>query len=793
MAVKELVDRTLAKLGGWRGLAGPALIVALVLVILHDVAFRGRMTDGNWDLLNYWAPQGCFLGDELRGGRIPYWNPYAFGGTPFASNPQSGWMFAPVMVLFGLLPCPMAIQGLVLALPLLAGLGSYAFLRAEKASRPAATVAGLSLAGMIAGSALTATVTFAGFMAWAPWMLAAASKAFAARSWSGRLVWSALAALSWGQVAGAHISNGLVMASVLIAMFVLYKGFSGWRSRRLSLGAAAGIVGVIAASLILANLALLLPRVFLLERSSIGLGYEGLRVLTAELKGLEAGPPRDTGLVTEPAWILRLGASPGAHLAAGALALSFAGLFLRRHRGTVLTLLLFGSVFYLLGLRAVAEALEPVVGDSFVGDFYEHAPSRFIFAEMLALGLLAGFGVEAWRAETTWMRRGAMLLPGIALWWAGPFVAGAIAARMTLLLIAGALSFLVLAVTTSRPAFLAFLPLLLSVELAANGLIGQGGGVRGEPRGAGRNYEVDVGLPHPRTATVNAIPEPTLDPRRVVAPTPNVRRAAPVEGRWLTVQGSGLMRFMFSEVELAQGFDPVQLIRYWKYWRSLPSRVDPSIRYTRVLEAPPASTFDLFQIGWMESYVADAAPPGSARSVRSPGAGPRLYRLDPPSKATAFYDWTQVGSDEAARKVVVARGFDPAETLVLEDDPGIAPALQRPSEDVGFEWRDTRSARIEADLSAPAVVLVRVPYDEMWRATIGGETLDTIPADYVMQAIPVPAGRQVIELSYRDPWVLRGLWGSAVYLLAIGAAALWSRPRRDRHAPALRGRRRRAL
>jgi len=757
VAAREQFNRVVGRADRWAGVAGPTSIVILVLVILHDVAFGGMVSDANVDLLYFWMPDGCFLGEELRAGRIPHWNPYAFGGTPFASDPQSGWLFAPLMM-FGLLPCTVAMRALILVLPLLAGLGSYAFLRAEKASRVGATVAGLTVAGLIAGSALAATVTFAGFMAWAPWMLAAASKAFSARSWAGRLVWSALAGLAWGQVAGAHISNGLVMASALIAMFALYKGFSGWRSGRLSAVNAAGIVAVLALFLVLANLAYLLPRFFLLERSSIGLGYEELRQLTARLKGWEPGAAPEITRMTEPGWMLRLAASPGAHVAAGALALSFAGLFGRRHRGTSLTLLAFGSVFYLLGLRSVVEALEPLLGDTFVGEFYIHAPSRFIFAEMLALGLLTGFGADAWREQPSRWKQALMVVPGIALWWIGPYLAGAVPARMVLLVLGAAVALLIFAAAWFRPALIAILPLVVAVELVANGLIGQRGSRR-----------VDSGLPHPGIVATSALPEPDVDPARFVRPSRSVRTAGPpIEERWLSVKGRGFMQYMFYDVEHVQGYNPVQLNRYWRYWRSLPVQTGFSPRATIVNETPPASTLDLFQIGWVETPPGTDPPLADQETVHT-NRNRWLFPIEAPSKATVFSDWERVGSAEDARQAVVAARFDPSKTLILEDDPGIAPTDGLAPRVVSFTWVDPSTATIDVDLAHAGVMLVRVPYDSMWRATIEGETIETRPADYVMQAIPVPEGRHTIELAYRDYWVTRGLWGWLGFLAILGA------------------------
>ena len=86
-------------------LAGPLLIVAGVLVLLHGFWLSPKLTNQHVDLLAFWYPRWCFLGQSLSSGHVPTWLPYQAGGVPFASDPQSGWLDLPVMVLFSTLSC----------------------------------------------------------------------------------------------------------------------------------------------------------------------------------------------------------------------------------------------------------------------------------------------------------------------------------------------------------------------------------------------------------------------------------------------------------------------------------------------------------------------------------------------------------------------------------------------------------------------------------------------------------------------------------------------------------------
>jgi uncharacterized membrane protein YfhO len=70
------------------------------------------------------------------------------------------------------------------------------------------------------------------------------------------------------------------------------------------------------------------------------------------------------------------------------------------------------------------------------------------------------------------------------------------------------------------------------------------------------------------------------------------------------------------------------------------------------------------------------------------------------------------------------------------------------------------------------VLLVRNPWDENWHATVDGRPVPLLHADYVMQAVAVPAGTHTVDLYYRDGAIGVGLWVSgvawAVLFLGIG-------------------------
>src|SRR5947209_20103463 len=76
---------------------GPVLIVALVLFAMRGFVFRNALSDQHPDILAFWFPRWCFLGRSLAAGPVPVWDSLQFSGVPFAADPQSGWLYAPVL------------------------------------------------------------------------------------------------------------------------------------------------------------------------------------------------------------------------------------------------------------------------------------------------------------------------------------------------------------------------------------------------------------------------------------------------------------------------------------------------------------------------------------------------------------------------------------------------------------------------------------------------------------------------------------------------------------------------
>lgn len=108
------------------------------------------------DVSQVFHPWTLYTAREIRGGRLPLWNPYAYAGVPFLSNPQTA-LFFPLTWLSWVLPPTLALTLPQILKVAVAGPAMYWFLRILAVSPLAAFIGG-------AGFMLSTTL-----IAWLPW------------------------------------------------------------------------------------------------------------------------------------------------------------------------------------------------------------------------------------------------------------------------------------------------------------------------------------------------------------------------------------------------------------------------------------------------------------------------------------------------------------------------------------------------------------------------------------------------------------------------------------------------
>jgi hypothetical protein len=111
------------------------------------------------DVTQVFDPWTLWSAAEVRAGRLPLWNPYAYAGAPFYSNPQTACLF-PLTWLAWALPPAWALTVPALLKLIAAGLAMYWFLRG---------LAVVSLAAFVGAAGFMLSTTL---IAWLPWTFA---------------------------------------------------------------------------------------------------------------------------------------------------------------------------------------------------------------------------------------------------------------------------------------------------------------------------------------------------------------------------------------------------------------------------------------------------------------------------------------------------------------------------------------------------------------------------------------------------------------------------------------------
>jgi hypothetical protein len=787
------------------------LIVVSVLVVLYPFWLFGRLTNQHVDVLAYWLPRWCYLGRSLAHGHIPTWLPYQAGGVPFASDPQSGWLYLPAMLLFATSSCTRAI-GLVIVLhPLLGGLGMYGFFRNERVGRPAATVGALTLALTMSGSVVVLSLPFSAAVAWTAIALWGASGYFNTRSVSGRLGWLGLAALGLGQVAAAHLTNGFLIGVTVLVFYMTARSTVQVRSGERSVRSALVMGLALFAAFVLLSAAILIPRLALSPRTALAHGYLELDRISTQLSGRRAPTAlAEHGL--SPWWGTSFARGPGGFV--GALAILLIGLALSSRRWR-----LPAAGFALLGLIGWALNLDWVVRSkpfrsaalaTRLGELWLRSPPRFQYLLILSFAALAGYGLQAWLdvRRRDGLRPALWFVPSVAIFALWPLASGALPSRY-LLLAAGMALFVPLLLLAGRGAKWAgwLIPPLVAVELSVAGLVGQAGPVHQlEP-----NRAPVSALPGSRVpsnefgAILPGLERPSISPTAYAAPGDIGRAliaASGDHGRYFTFdpkiasEPRGFLlhqdpaswpayedgRSILFRIDEVQGYLSVQIDRFWRLVRRIDSV--PIYYNAATLQSASPQVLRLFGVEWM-ILRRDAPPPTGGLPVATEGPFV-LYRLpnwEP--RASIVFEWVRLAQAQSLDRVLQA-GFDPARVAVLEGAPTIAGGLVPPAPgamgSAVYEESSPEYVRIRVTANAPGVVVVRNAFDRNWQAWLDGKPAPLLRADYLMQAVPVPAGGHLVELRYRDRSIGVGLAISGLAWGLLGALFLVARRRERRRA-----------
>ncbi len=740
-----------------------AIVLALFGAVLHS-AYPPVLSHEKADTASefiYWRQFGF---GELAKGNLPFWNPHVFSGLPFFEGFQSALLYPPNAI-FLVLPVGLAINVSIAFHTLLAGFAMYLWSRFRGLRREACFLAG-------AGSMMSGQFflhVYAGHlsnlcaMPWVPLVLLALDGLFAAPGAGWALLGSGAAAML---VLAGH-PQYVYYTAVTGALYCALR-LPGARARGktcLWLAAMAGLAAALSAVQLLPGLAGTEQTV----RGGSGLSYdfaatfgfppENLATLVAPdiLGSLPDGTYWGRALLWEMSAFL------GATLTFLAVVGCFGGG--RLHRATDLAM---AAVLLALALgahtplhRLLYEVLPGF--DKFRGaSKFGHPMSLFVLA-------LAAAGYHRLLEEGLPSRR----------WVVGALVAAALlAAPVPALQHASgdapeghwwsrtmqAVHEAGYALGDTHEAHARFrdpairrqaaghAALSLATAAAVMALLAATLMLGRQSRGCLHLLGV---LSLMELALFTYPDRPTFDAAQTVSPgLRRLQRTDPGEHRFLNIQAGNsamaagaldlwgddpLVLRRYAELMFAtQGFDPDAASQYLTPKRGHP--LHALVRCKYVL-APPEG-----QVVWKS---------------RAPVL-PRVLLVN---------DYVVAKGRDRSFAALSTPGFDPARVVVLEEEPEPRPSRRTSPGTVRVVEESTDHLVVEAQTPGPAVLLVTDNYHPGWTArglTESGQAeYRVMPADYILRAVPLAAGRHRLLMEYRPRLLVPGT------LVTLAGVASW--------------------
>jgi hypothetical protein len=754
----------------------------MILLLLTTIAAWRLVVGGTMigqDTAAFFYPMFVAMGRRLAAGDLPGWNPHQFSGVPFAADPESGWMYLPAMLLFTILPVSAAAKLWLLSHLLLAGLGTYALGRLLRLGPIAAL--GAAVTFEFSGLLYARTVccpAYSQVAAWLPIVLLTAEMALRSRGWPSRAGWWAATGAALSQIFVAWLGQGAYYALMAFAGYAAYRSLidPARRYRHLPGRLLALVSHLVVPTTVGLGLAAsaILPRLAYQSRTNLASGYSGDLAWAANLGGWD--PETTVGQLLGRSFYYAGGA---------ALVLAVAALLLARGRHASPFFALLGSVCIVLAqttttwLHVPFYALLPRFQE-----LHQHWPERDMVIFYLAPALLAGAAIHVAgnpRTRATSLSVAAfvpLLLALILDHWVGPVDAvplrAVFAASSTLLLTAHV-------PISARKAFASILVLLIFIDLWGVGRYNVNHGLYGGI------YQVDLARYYSRSPVVDALePRHGTDgqPARFFGYDPGLlpNHGTPPLYRYLFANPETAALLVNNRAELfgledIQGYNPIQPQRYVAFMRAM-NGFAQEYHEANVYSAGLASPLlDLLNARYI--LIPPTTPPNRPDLQRLAERDPTIYadaqvrvleNREALPRVWIVHQARQVRPNDAL-SLLASGSVDPREVALLETPLPVLKTPRAATDRVEVLPSDPDHVRVTARTDAAGLLMLSETADPDWRATIDGKAVPILTADYLLRAVPVPAGEHTVVLHY-DSTTLR--WGTVVTVLcALGVMSAW--------------------
>ena len=783
-----------------KDLAAGVLLAIFSLVAVWDLVSGGVVVSK--DPITQYYPWYSYLGERLRSGDIPAWNPHQFAGAPFAADPLSGWTYLPAMILFTLLPLSAAAGSYVFTHLFLAGLFTYALARTLRINAAGALLAAVAYAfnSFMYWRNLCCS-PYAGVMMWLPLAILGAELAIRSPRWPERGLWWGVAGLALGQILAVWPGQGSYYALLALGGYVAYRtllfppgNIRGIQGRTLGLVLHGGGVLLFGFGLAAAGL---LPRMEYQSLSNLADGYTNLEGVREAWGGWTL---EDWKRLPVPGL-----AYPG--LITVALALAAPLVVRGRHAAP------FFAVLSLCTLILAGQSVTPLhwVLYHTLPSFewmHTHGPERVKVILYLGFALLAGATLS--RLGQRSRSVGALIaLPALTLLFlisrlgtlftAGGNTEGSLLADLSLAIPVASLLALVVAnacvvvyalspVGRRVAGFLVILLLFADLFVAGRATVAE----RATASAGKELVKIDLSRYYEPTGAARFLRSETGDePSRYFGFGPYLggEPRSFHYNNWFTEKDTTALLASNLGTPMGlhsiQGYNAVQLARYYEYIKALNGKSQGYHNtdvYPKGLHSP---LLDLLNVRYIITPTVAAPDHSVLRELKS--AHPTVYsddrvdvleNRDALPRAWIVHSARQVAPKETL-ELLSSGAVDPGRTALLEQSPPDLDRPENPSVDrtVVMTYEADRM-RLKTTTGASGLLVLSEAYYPAWKAYVDGQPVPLYAADHVLRAVPVPAGEHTVELRY-ESWSLRvGLAISLIAYLALTALAVAGARRR---------------
>lgn len=746
-------------------LACIALLFTLPIALLRDGLFdRGRaLSTLGLDASAQYLPWRAFGFRELAHGNLPLWNPHAFSGAPFFGNFQVALLYPPNW-LHLVLPDAVAL-GWTMALHVgLAGVFTYLFCRQRGLGPTSSLVGGLtfSLSGPYFFHLFAGHAPYLAALTWTPLIFLVEDRLVSRPTARGALGLAAIVAMQVHAGYPQPMFYGAVAAGAWLVLrwremprprATLTAFAAGWLGG-LAIGAAQLVAGAAAtrASWRIAGTSRSFAASFSLPPENL------LTMIVPGAFGDETGLRYFGG---ELWW------EASAYVGAVAFVLAAFGIVHGdRARRRWLVPLALASVLFALGSHTpLFDLVYRLPG---FGTF--RAPARAIHLTAFFAAVLAAQGHDALGSARPRARSWLVATFGLAALLA---IAAAFVLALgrggewprVVALFANARRVFLLPAVSADPAFLAAGPPFVATQLAVAAALVAVAGVL--VTRAGRHplaRAAIVVLVAGELAFFAARSVTTFEPLSDVAPpVRDALRRVPPEERVLDPDRTTANSGPLLGVSEVGGYDPLAPRRYGQAFRWFDGR-DPDGFIGSFEVHRPSPLLPLLRCRTV------LLPEQDGGVVRLPGT--------PMPQVSLVGSWKLSSSRDEAFRMLADPAFDPRATVLLERAPTPEPEPAGARGSVRVIAQRTDEIEIEADVPAPALLLVTDAYDDGWRAEpIGAGPqphYEVLAADWLVRAVPLAAGRHRLRMEYRPRGWKLGVAVSLASLVAwlVAAAVL---------------------